>query len=65
MRASISLWITEEDRKLLRSVCEARGENLSSFIRRSVRKELASLSFYSDDMKKALGVKIKKEAADG
>jgi len=57
----VSFWTTEEDRKLLKSVCKARGENLSSFIRRSIRKELASLSFYSKDTKKALGVKIEKE----
>ena len=46
-----------EDKLLLQKVCEARGEDLSDFIRRAVRKELASLSYYSSDVKKALGVK--------
>ena len=46
-----------EDKLLLQKVSEARGEDLSDFIRRAVRKELASLSYYSSDVKKALGVK--------
>ena len=40
----------------LRSVSEARGEDVSDFIRRAVLKELASLSYLSKDQKKALGV---------
>jgi len=31
---------------------------LSDFVRRSIRKELASLSFLSDENKKALGIKV-------
>ena len=46
-----------EDKLLLQKVSKARGEDLSDFIRRAVRKELASLSYYSSDVKKALGVK--------
>jgi hypothetical protein len=46
-----------EDILLLRKVCQARGENLSNFVRRAVRMELARLSFLSDEEKKALGVK--------
>ncbi len=38
-------------------VCNARGEDLSDFVRRAIRKELASLSFLSDEQKKALGIK--------
>ena len=45
------------DKKLLVSVCEARGEDVSDFIRRAIRIELAKLSYYSPDVKKALGVK--------
>jgi len=41
----------------LNAVCKARGEDLSDFIRRSIRKELASLGFLSDEQKKALGIK--------
>ncbi len=49
-----------EDKQLLQKVSEARGEDLSDFIRRAVRKELASLNYYSTDVKKALGVKEEK-----
>ena len=49
--------VTREDRKLLEKVCKARGEDLSDFVRRSIRKELASLGFLSHDQKKALGIK--------
>jgi len=50
--------VTKEDRKLLERVCKARGEDLSDFIRRAIRKELASLSFYSKETKKALGIRL-------
>ena len=53
---TIGVRISEEDRDLLDQVCKARGEDLSDFVRRSIRKELASLSFLSDDQKKALGI---------
>jgi hypothetical protein len=46
------------DFTLLREVCDLRGEDLSSFVRRAVRTELARLSYYSPEVKKALGVKI-------
>jgi uncharacterized protein (DUF1778 family) len=54
---NIGVRISEEDRSLLDTVCKARGEDLSDFVRRSIRKELASLSFLSADQKKALGIK--------
>jgi len=43
-------------RRVFRRVCEARGEDLSDFIRRAVLKELASLSFLPKEQKKALGL---------
>jgi hypothetical protein len=46
-----------EDKVLLEKVCKARGEDISDFVRRSIRKEFASLGYLSDDEKKALGVK--------
>jgi len=49
--------VTSKDRKLLEKVCRARGEDLSDFIRRSIKKELASLSFLPAEDKKALGIK--------
>jgi len=54
---TIGVRISKEDRMLIDQVCKARGEDLSDFVRRSIRKELASLSFLSDDQKKALGIK--------
>jgi hypothetical protein len=45
-----------EDKELIVKVCKARGEDISDFVRRSVRKELASLGYLSDEEKKALGV---------
>ena len=49
--------VSEDLKNLVRSVAVARGEDLSDFIRRAILKELASLSFLSDDQKKALGFK--------
>ena len=57
LSTTIGVRVDQKDRELLEKVCKARGEDLSDFIRRAIRKELASLSFYSDDIKKALGVK--------
>jgi len=54
---TIGVRVSKEDRELLDLVCKARGEDLSDFVRRSIRKELASLSFLSEDQKKALGMK--------
>lgn len=48
--------ISDEYFALLRDVCKARGENISNFVRRSVRKELVQLSYLSPYKKKALGV---------
>ena len=55
----IALRITAQDREFLDKVCEARGEDLSDFVRRAIKKELAGLSFYSEDTKKALGISPK------
>jgi len=53
--------LKDEDVELLKKVCRARGEDVSDFIRRSIRTELAKLSFYTDEEKKALGVKVEGE----
>jgi len=45
-----------KDTDLLKQVCKARGENVSSFIRRAIRTELAKLSYLSEADKKALGI---------
>ena len=52
----IGLRVTPQDRELLDKVSEARGEDLSDFVRRAIKKELASLSYYPDETKKALGI---------
>lgn len=56
----IGLRIDQEDRQLLEKVCKARGEQISDFVRMAIKKELASLSYYPEETKKALGVPIKK-----
>ncbi len=59
---TIGVRISKEDRELLDLVCEARGEDLSDFVRRSLRKELASMSFYTEETKKALGIKTNRRS---
>jgi len=49
--------MSKEDVELIKQVSKARGEDLSDFVRRSILKELASLSFLPEDQKKALGIK--------
>lgn len=53
----VAVRFQEKDRDLLKDVCEKRGEDMSSFVRRAVKKELATLSYYQPDTKKALGVR--------
>lgn len=53
--------IEQKDRELIEKICKARGEQLSDFIRRAIKKELASLNYLSDETKKALGVLNQKE----
>ena len=43
--------------ELVKQVSKARGETVSSFVRRAVFRELAGLSYISKEEKKALGVK--------
>jgi len=52
----IGVRLKREEKHLLEKVCDARGEQVSNFVRRAVKKELASLSFYSEETKKALGI---------
>lgn len=57
-KETIALRINTSDKELLQDVCSKRGEQVSSFVRRAIRKELACLDFYEDEIKKALGVRI-------
>jgi hypothetical protein len=54
----IGIRITKEFYDLLNKVAKSRGEDISDFARRSIYKELASLSFLPDDQKKALGMNL-------
>lgn len=54
-------WITSfrarsKDIDLVEQISKSRGENRSDFIRRAIRRELARLSYLSEEEKKALGV---------
>lgn len=48
----------KQDIELLKKVCQARGEDLSDFVRRAVKTELARLSYLSNEEKKALGFRV-------
>jgi len=52
----IGVRMPPEEILLLKEVSRARGEDLSDFVRRSIKKELAGLSFLSLKEKKALGL---------
>jgi hypothetical protein len=56
----IGVRLTPTDKELLSKVATARGEDLSDFVRRAIKKELASLSFLPDYDKKCLGVQVAK-----
>ena len=56
----IGLRINPQDRELLDEVSKARGEDISDFVRRAIRRELASLSYYPEETKKALGMPSKR-----
>ncbi len=61
----IAAKFSKYDVLLIDKVCQANAEDRSSFLRRSVRRELARLGYYSRDVKKALGIedggKVKEE----
>lgn len=48
--------VSKQNRELLEKVCRLRGEDLSSFIRRAILKELAELGFLDSKQKQALGL---------
>ena len=49
----------KSDIEKIKIVCRDRGEDKSDFIRRAIKKELANLGFYSDDVRRNLGITIK------
>lgn len=52
----IGIRVTPRLYALIKRVSKARGEGISSFIRRAALKELAMLNFLSDNERKALGL---------
>lgn len=56
----IGVRLPVRDTTLLKRICSARGEDLSDFVRRAIRTELAKLSFLKALDKKALGIKPEK-----
>jgi hypothetical protein len=55
----ISVKIDVETITLVKKVSKARGEQLSDFVRRSVRMELVNLGYLGEAEKKALGIEDK------
>lgn len=59
MRPILFARMNEETVALVKSVSGSRGENLSTFVRRAVLRELARLSYLTPEVKKALEVPTK------
>lgn len=53
----VSVRFPSSDVELIKIVSKSRGQDVSNFVRLSVRKELARLSFLSCEEKRALGIK--------
>lgn len=56
MTEQISVRIDSKTISLVNKVSKDRGEQLSDFVRRAIRIELANLGYLNDDEKKALGI---------
>lgn len=56
MTEQISVRIDSETISLVNKVSKDRGEQLSDFVRRAIRMELANLGYLSEREKKALGI---------
>lgn len=52
----IAVRVDSKLQSLLNKVSNARGEDVSDFVRRAILKELANLSFLDQEQKKALGL---------
>jgi hypothetical protein len=61
----VGIRVTKQHYKLLKKVCDSRGEDVAGFIRRSILKELATLSFLPAEQKKALGVQVTERGQSG
>lgn len=56
MSSTVYARMQKEEVELLKKISRARGEDLSDFIRRAIRRELAKLGYLSEEEKKALGM---------
>ena len=56
MKMQLNVAIEEKDLQLVRKVATNRGEGLTDFVRRAIKKELASFGYLNEDEKKALGI---------
>lgn len=54
----IGVRLPAKDALLVKRICSSRGEDLSDFVRRAIRTELAKLSFLEPLDKKALGIPV-------
>ena len=61
MESTIRVRVSSNDRELIEKACKIRGEDLSSFTRRALKKELAILGIYNEGELKILGIKIENE----
>ena len=55
--SQIGFRLPAKDAAQVRDVCKRRGEDVSDFVRRAIRKELASLDFLKPADLQALGLK--------
>jgi hypothetical protein len=55
----IGVRVSEDLYLKVKSICEARGEDVSDFVRRAILKELAILGFLPEEQRKALGISEK------
>jgi len=60
----IAVRLLKTDAALLKHVCRSRGEDVSDFVRRAIRTELAKLSFLNPIDKKALGIPVRENRDD-
>ena len=60
----VGVRLRPKDLQLLKTICEARGENTSTFLRRGMRRELARLSYLTPEEKKALEITTKEDRTE-
>lgn len=63
MNSEIGIKLNRRHRKLIEKVARNRGEQISTFTRRAILKELSRFGFLTDEEERALG--ISKNEAEG